>query len=111
MDWQDSAQRLWGEEFIAPMSEVLMINRRTIERWKAGEGQPSNGIQVEMMRLAMRAESREIGTVLRRMANGTTLDEIDRDIRNQQVAARRVRTDLGKFNAISVLAAGQEAED
>ena len=41
LDWEDSAHRLWGDDFIAPMSEVLGINRRTIERWRAGQGEPA----------------------------------------------------------------------
>jgi hypothetical protein len=90
------------------MAEVLGINRRTIERWNAGNGAPRESIQNELRRLAIYPVAREIGDVLRQMAQGVSLDEIEQGIRNQQVAVRRVRASLGKFDAIAILAAPED---
>ena len=103
-DWQEWPQRLWGDDWIAPMSEVLNINRRTIERWRAGEGEPNIGLQTELRRLALRYGARAIGNVLRRMARGETLKEIKADIREHQIATTRIEVELGKYGSIPILA-------
>lgn len=102
-DWQEWPQRLWGGDWIAPMSEVLAINRRTIERWRAGEGAPHPGLQQELQRLAAYAEPRSVGIVLRRLARGETLDDIRRDLRAMQTALTRVAAEAGKYATIPVL--------
>lgn len=110
MSWQSYAQRLWGEDWIAPMSEVLDINRRTIERWNAGQGAPATGIQAELSRLSMRSYSRALGDVLRRMANGESVDDIRRDYREHMAATTVIQSELGKYNAIAILASRHELE-
>jgi len=108
MSWQDHAERLWGEEWIAPMSEVLDINRRTIERWRAGEGGPGHGLKVELQRLALHYNARATGGILRRMASGETLDDIRREIREQAVAIASIQAAIGKYSTIAILAARTE---
>ncbi len=103
-DWQEWPQRLWGDDWIAPMSEVLGINRRTIERWRAGQGAPRLHLQQELRRLALRSEARAIGMVLRRLANGEQLDDIRREVRDMHTALVRVAESVGKFETIAVLA-------
>ncbi len=88
--WQRWPERLWGEDWIAPMSEVLNINRRTVERWRAGQGAPNTRLIGELQRLAMRPEARSIGAVLRRMANGESASDIRRDMRAMELAITQV---------------------
>ena len=108
--WKDYAIRLWGDDFIAPMSDVLGINRRTIERWNAGEGAPREGLQAELRRIALRSHARQVGTILRRMARGETLADIRADYRAHMVASTAVEHELGRYNAIAVLANRNEVE-
>lgn len=110
MNWQEWPERLWGHDWIAPMAEVLDINRRTIERWRAGEGEPNIGLQTEMRRLAMHHEARAVGSVLRRLARGETLEDIRRDVRAMQIAITRVSADMGKYGTIPVLAPKEGVE-
>lgn len=80
--WQEAARNLWGDDWIAPLSELIEVNRRTIERWKSGEGEPRQGIQDALVMLARRSgqDARVMGAVLRRMAAGETADEIMAEI-------------------------------
>lgn len=76
------AQQLWGDDFIAPMSEVFGVSRRTIERWKAGRGEPPASIREDMARLARRAgaDARMMGAILRRYAAGATRQDVEAEI-------------------------------
>ncbi len=111
MGWQGDAQKIWGQDWIAPISEVLDINRRTIERWRAGEGAPRENLQTELRRLSMHPCARQIGILLRRMANGESLDEIRADIRNYRIAINYIERELGKYNSIAILAARDEIDE
>lgn len=88
--WQQWPERLWGDDWIAPMSEVLGINRRTIERWRAGQGEPNLRLQEELRRLGMHPLARQMGAVLRRMAKGETVADIREDIRAMERAIVQV---------------------
>lgn len=105
--WQDHARALWGDEWIAPMSEVLDINRRTIERWRRGDGAPADVIQRSLARIAQRPDPHLIGDVLRRLARGETCDDIAEDYAARRAALQRVRDMLGKYHSIPVLALGR----
>lgn len=74
MGWQEAARRLWGDDWIAPLAEVAGINRRTVERWKAGDGAPREIIADTIIMLARRsgADAPIAGAVLRRMVQGET---------------------------------------
>lgn len=86
-DWQEAAQALWGDDWIAPMAEWADINRRTIERWREGKGEPRTELRDRLVQIARRAgtDARSMGDVLRRMARGETAD----DIRTEIAATRR----------------------
>lgn len=77
-DWKNAAFLLWGEEWIAPLSEVMGINRRTVERWKAGQGEPREATRQALCGLARRAgsDARVTGGILREMAAGECADAI-----------------------------------
>lgn len=76
-DWQAACVRLWGEDWIAPLSEVLGVSRRTVERWRSGESPISQQLVDEIVAASMMAgnEARLYGAFARRLANGErTLD-------------------------------------
>lgn len=91
-DWQDAAIALWGEDWIAPLSEVLGINRRTVERWKAQEGAPRQMMQDALAMLARRsgADARAMGDTLRRMAGGVTPQQIADEMHAITRSLRRI---------------------
>lgn len=97
------AQQLWGDDFIAPMSEVFGISRRTIERWKAGRGEPPASIREDMARLARRAgvDARTMGAILRRYAGGATRQDVEAEI----MAMRRCLAALERDRIIYTLPA------
>jgi len=78
MTWQDAARALWGDDWIAPLADVLGANRRTVERWRAGEGEPRAATTDLLARLARRSgsDARIMGAVLRRIADGEGPQEI-----------------------------------
>ena len=106
MTWQSSAAALWGDQWIAPMAEVCRINRRTIERWRAGDGEPNEVIQRDLARLALFPYARQIGDVLRRVANGETLDDVEADCSAIRHATNRVRVSLERYGPLAILASG-----
>jgi hypothetical protein len=81
-DWIESARALWGDDWIAPLSEVIGANRRTVERWRASHGEPRQGTQDTLAMLARRSgqDARVMGAVLRRMAAGETAADIVTEI-------------------------------
>jgi hypothetical protein len=108
MSWQSACEALWGEDWIAPLSEVLAVNRRTVERWKSGEIAIPSHIASELIKIPrIGSAQRAYGDVLRRLARGETMDDVDQSIADQKRAAARARADIGKFSAIAVLAAGR----
>lgn len=110
MNWQSACLGLWGEDWIAPLSEVLEVNRRTVERWKSGEGTIPEHIERDLIRLPhIGTAQRAYGDILRRLARGETMEDVERSIAEQRRAVARVRADLGKYRAIAILAAGKQA--
>ena len=51
MTWRDDATALWGEDFVEPMALVLDVNQRTVERWKAGQVEPPDGVLQDLQEL------------------------------------------------------------
>lgn len=99
MDWQDAARALWGDDWIAPLSEMLGANRRTVERWRAGEGEPRVTTAETLQMLARRsgADARVMGTILRRIATGESpaaiVDEMNamtRSLKRAEAMAERL---------------------
>jgi hypothetical protein len=86
MDWKQACVRLWGEDWIAPLSEVLKVSRRTVERWKAGTHPVPEKIERELIALvggiAIDLSSHEdpynraYGDMMRRLASGESPDAI-----------------------------------
>lgn len=78
MDWTDAAAALWGPDWIAPLSDVWGVNRRTVERWRSGDGAPREPLQAWLIRQASRADAdgRMAGDILRRLARGETAAQI-----------------------------------
>jgi len=109
-DWQDACSRLWGDEWIAPLSEVLAVNRRTVERWNAGDPAIRSEIAVELIRLGRRIDGdsiRPYGTILRRLANGETIPDIHAEMQGMKRAIRRYEHDISQYRCIAVLAGGR----
>lgn len=94
MDWQDAACALWGDDWIAPLSELLGANRRTVERWRAGEGEPRASTAETLVMLARRsgADARAMGTTLRRISNGETAQDLIDEMNATMRSLRRVET-------------------
>jgi len=105
--WQDAARTLWGDEWIAPLSEVLAVNRRTVERWKAGDQDIRPDIAAELVRLGRRGGARHYGAVLRRLANGETAADIRGELESVKRALMRYEHDISQYRCIAVLAGGR----
>lgn len=107
MEWKNTCEALWGDDWIAPLSEVLRVNRRTVERWKSGEIEPPQSIVAELVRLPrIGSAQRAYGTMLRRLSRGETLRDIEDSVASEKRAFTRLRADIGRYSAISVLAYG-----
>ena len=112
MNWISACEAMWGDDWIAPLSEVLNINRRTVERWKSGEGNIPPHIAAELVKIPrIGSAQRAYGDILRRLARGETMEDVEASIADQRRAVARVRADLGRFATIPVLAVGQNADD
>ncbi len=115
-NWQSWPKRLWGDDWIAPMSEVLGINRRTIERWRAGQGEPRRELQEDLWRLAMapevravgQPEVRAIGRALRRLAAGRSFDDIRAEAKMMLVVVKHLEENAAQYPTIDVLARTKE---
>jgi hypothetical protein len=100
---------LWGDDWVAPLAQVLGVNRRTVERWRNGDLQIPAHIVAELVRLPrLGSATRHYGELLLRLAAGDRLDELQRCNRDQMRALRRLEADLGRYAAIPVLASGPE---
>lgn len=112
MSWQAACEAMWGDEWIAPLSEVLAVNRRTVERWKSGEVEIPKHIAAELIKIPrIGSAMRAYGEILRRLARGETMEDVETSIADQRRAIARVRADLGRFTAITVLAVGRTQSD
>jgi phage terminase Nu1 subunit (DNA packaging protein) len=106
MQWQYACEALWGPDWIAPLSEVLNVNRRTVERWKSGEIEIPEHIARDLERLPRLGDAtRAYGDILRRLAGGETAADIEQWLTAHRRALARYKADLGKYRAITVLAA------
>ena len=106
-DWQSACEGLWGEDWMAPLAEVLGVNRRTVERWRDGQVAIPAHIAAELARLPrIGSAQRAYGDMLRRMARGETLEAIESDLADQRRAIHRLRADIGRYSAIAVLTSG-----
>ena len=106
--WQYQCEALWGDDWIAPLSEVLAVNRRTVERWRSGEVAIPAHIATDLIKLPrLGSATRAYGEMLRRMARGEAIETIEQWMADQRRALARVRVDLGRYNAIAVLASGR----
>lgn len=103
-DWRDDCEKLWGADWIAPLSDVLGIARRTVERWKSGAiGAPRPEIQAELRRLAAMPHPEIVGRIVRRLAAGDTVATIAAEIEADRKALEAVAKALGTFTTIDVL--------
>jgi len=93
-DWQDAARALWGDDWIAPAADVLGINRRTLERWKAGQGGPRPALARDLISLAsgLPEDGRIFGQILRRIALGETPSGIADEIAGMERALRQIKS-------------------
>jgi len=91
--WQEAARALWGDDWIAPAADVLAINRRTLERWKAGQGEPRPALARDLISLArgLPEDRRIFGHILRRIALGETPSGIADEIAGMERALRQIK--------------------
>lgn len=91
-DWQTAAKSLWGDDWIAPLSEFLAINRRTIERYRAGDGDLSPALASQLCTLARRAgaDAPHVGGYLREMARGASIQAISADMASRRRAMAKI---------------------
>jgi hypothetical protein len=110
-DMKPDCEALWGEDWMAPLAEVLAVNRRTVERWRSGEIIIPARISDELCRLPrIGSAQRAYGDMLRRLARGETMANIEQWIADHKRAITRLKTDLGRYSAIAVLASGQRQD-
>lgn len=75
--WQQTAETLFGPDWIAPTAEVLRISRRTVERYRDGDSPvPGHVDAVFASEPPAEIDSRVYGSVVRQIANGTTPEEL-----------------------------------
>ena len=110
MDWKQACVSLWGEDWIAPLSEVLKVSRRTVERWKAGTHPIPALIEGDLVALVAELIVREPGTpypaiygeMMRRFSSGESQVEIVESLNLRSDALHDVVTDqsMGRFSAL-----------
>ncbi len=90
LGWQEAAVLLWGEDFVAPMSECLGVNRRTVSRWKTGVIDIPPEVAMMLTQSTPRQTmTRDLGDVMRRIAGGASVRDVREQIENQGAALRR----------------------
>jgi len=105
VSWQDVCQALWGADWIAPLAEVLAVNRRTVERWRSGAVRIPDAIIADLTRLSRSGPvTRAYGDVLRRIARGETVEGIEAWMSDYRRALARYKSDAGRLTAIPILA-------
>lgn len=100
-DWRDICQSLWGDDWMQAAADVIGVNRRTIERWRAGQ-QTIPRTVVEALELALIEDvndRRAYGALLRRLAlsadpHWKTLWNIADEAQRQFNALEQLRGDL-----------------
>jgi hypothetical protein len=104
-DWQLVCKGLWGPDWIAPLAEVLGVNRRTVERWKSGTVEIPGDVVAELARLPrLGSATRAYGEVLRRLARGETVEDLEQDLADRRRALSHYKNERGKFRIITVVA-------
>lgn len=95
-DWQAACVKLWGEDWIAPLSEVLGVSRRTVERWRSGDSPISQQLADEIVAASMTAgnEARLYGAFARRLANKEWPADLEAWLVAQRRALNAIYSDL-----------------
>ena len=108
-DWRKACARLWGDDWMAPLSEVLKISRRTVERWNAESHQIPERVRRDIVDLVNDAEAaltkhdttmRAYGTVLRRIARGESPSDVRAWIEHYHDALDHAVKVRGRYTAI-----------
>lgn len=95
MDWQSECEKLWGRDWIAPLSEVLGVNRRTVERWRSGAVTiPSVVDNLICDAMENVRQPRVMGAVFRMVAKGARPDDIRETL--DRMESEEVRTLAGE---------------
>ncbi len=93
MEWDDVAVLLWGEDFVAPLSECLGVNRRTVSRWKTGVIDiPSDIRQAIIECTPHQTMTRELGETMRKIAAGDSPSDVKRGLEAQASALLRFKS-------------------
>lgn len=109
-DWRKACTRLWGADWIAPLADVLGVSRRTIERWKAETIPIPERIRRDLIDLVIEIDAaadghnetmRVYGSILRRLANGESPDDIRGWILDHVQALDHAVEVRGRYLAIS----------
>ncbi|GGD38310.1 hypothetical protein [Aureimonas glaciei] len=108
--WQQVCQRLWGPDWVKPVSEVLGVNRKTIERWRDGITPIPDAIDEMFLVQQSTPDDRAYGAILRRIANGETPDEIAAEMKLGFDALNRLQAQLDAEDWIASLAARQKVK-
>lgn len=80
MNWTKTCKLLWGDDWIAPLAEVLDVHRKTVERWKSGAIKVPPEVEREIQSMAPFARedvAREYGRLLRRHARGESISDME----------------------------------
>lgn len=108
LEARQTCEALWGDDWIAPLADILGVNRRTVERWKSGDVPMPRHIANDLLKLPrIGTATSAYGDLLRRLARGESLDDLNQWVTDQRRALGRVRADVGRFRAIAVLADGR----
>ncbi|MCB8840235.1 hypothetical protein [Aurantimonas sp. VKM B-3413] len=111
MGWQQVCERLWGSDWIAPVSEVLHVNRRTVERWRSGANPMPPQLQEAIENLGRYSTvSRSYGAVLRRIANGETYEQIVEEMQDTRRALEHWLREKDRGEPLAVMAEGRPEE-
>lgn len=115
LTWEDVCERLWGQDWIAPLSEVLHVNRRTVERWRSGKVEIPDDVERMIVEASPRPMlTRELGDMLRRVANGATDRDLKKHLDDQGAAYRRIlgmRQNGTTLLKVASLFEGEEREE
>jgi len=116
-DWKRACEQLWGEDWIAPLADVLGVSRRTIERWKAGQMRIPSSIAEDLVSLTSTLPASEVqlnrafGSLLRRAARGEEPEDIDHWIDTVRAAAGMLKSEAGGYASIPVLATKRRSNE
>lgn len=98
-DWRDICQSLWGDDWMQPASDVIGVNRRTVERWRAGHQTVPPAVIAALLSIPMDVGEpviRAYGRILRQVALNGSLSSIAAYIEVQRHAFGLVSRDLAE---------------